>query len=145
MAKITTYHKGNMLFESKLGNHTILIDVPPGMGGSDRGPTPPELFVASLGSCIGAFVAHYCNKSGIDSKEMTVDVSFDKAEDPTRLVNLTVKVNLPNGQCNGRRKALLRAAQHCPVHEAISTLQDIDFELVTSQEAGESLEQAAVT
>ena len=50
MAKITTYYKGDMLFESKLGTHSIIIDVPAGMGGTDRGPTPPELFIASLGS-----------------------------------------------------------------------------------------------
>ena len=47
MAKITTYYKGDMLFESKLGNHSVIIDVPAGMGGQDRGPTPPELFIAS--------------------------------------------------------------------------------------------------
>ena len=57
MAKITTYYKGDMLFESKLGAHSVIIDVPAGMGGKDRGPTPPEIFIASLGSCVGAFVA----------------------------------------------------------------------------------------
>lgn len=145
MAKITTYYKGNMLFESKLGNHSILVDVPSSMGGSDRGPTPPELFIASLGSCIGAFVANYCNKSGIDSKDLTVDVSFDKAEDPTRLVNLTVKVNLPKGQCKGRKKALLRVAEHCPVHETIATLEGIEFDLTDMQAAVESPKTAGVT
>jgi uncharacterized OsmC-like protein len=42
-----------MSFETTLGNHRLLIDVPASMGGKDRGPTPPELFVASLGSCGG--------------------------------------------------------------------------------------------
>lgn len=129
MATITTYYKGDMLFESEVGNHSILIDVPAGMGGSDRGPTPPEVFVASLGSCIGAFVANYCHKSGVEAKGLTVDVSFDKADDPTRLVNLKVKVKLPSGKCKGREKALLRVAEHCPVHETIATLKGIDFEL----------------
>ena len=38
MPSITTYYKGDMLFESQIGKHTITIDVPPAMGGSDRGP-----------------------------------------------------------------------------------------------------------
>lgn len=47
MATITTAYRGEMSFETTLGNHRLTIDVPEGMGGRDRGPTPPELFIAS--------------------------------------------------------------------------------------------------
>ena len=127
MGKVTTYHKGNMLFESKLGNHAVVIDVPSGMGGSDRGPTPPELFIASLGSCVGAFVANYCHQTGIDTSDMSIDVTFDKVEDPTRLVNLKIDVNLPNAVYEKREKALLRVAEHCPVHETITAMDGIQI------------------
>jgi uncharacterized OsmC-like protein len=130
MARITTYYKGDMLFESKLGAHSVIIDVPAGMGGKDRGPTPPELFVASLGSCVGAFVAQYCGRSGIDASDMTVDVTFDKVENPTRLVNLKVRVELPHGQCADRQAAIHRVAEHCPVHETIVTMQGVDIDIL---------------
>jgi len=130
MAKITTYYKGEMLFESKLGNHSLIIDVPASMGGKDRGPTPPELFVASLGSCVGAFVAQYCGRTGIDASEMTVDVTFDKLESPTRLTNLKVRVELPHGQCADRQAAIRRVAEHCPVHETIVTLEGIEIDIL---------------
>jgi uncharacterized OsmC-like protein len=42
---------------------------------------------------------------------------------------LKVKVNLPNGECGKRDKALLRVAEHCPVHETISTLEGIEIEI----------------
>jgi uncharacterized OsmC-like protein len=80
MATITTQLVDNMLFESRLGNHTVRIDVPPAMGGSDRGPTPPELFVASLGSCIAAFAAQYCQRVGLDTTDLEVAVHFEKAD-----------------------------------------------------------------
>lgn len=134
MSVITTTYKGDMLFESHLGNHTVQIDVPPPMGGSNRGPTPPELFVASLGSCVGAFAATYCQKAGIDTRDMYVDVSFDKADSPTRLINLAITVHLPNGDCQGREKALLRVAEHCPVHATITDLEGIDIQIVGQQE-----------
>ncbi|MBK8047581.1 MAG: OsmC family protein [Anaerolineales bacterium] len=134
MGKITTFYKGDMLFESKLGNHSILIDVPANMGGSDRAPTPPELFVASLGSCVGAFVAHYCNNAGIDTRDMSVDVSFDKVEDPTRLTNVKITVKMPHGACGRRKEALRRVAEHCPVHETINTIEGVEFELLGSEE-----------
>jgi uncharacterized OsmC-like protein len=118
-----------MLFESKLGNHSLLIDVPASMGGKDRSPTPPELFVASLGSCVGAFVAHYCQRTGIDATDMTVDVTFDKLENPTRLANLKVRIDLPQGECADRQAAIHRVAEHCPVHETITTMQAIEIEI----------------
>jgi uncharacterized OsmC-like protein len=104
------------------------------MGGSDRGPTPPELFVASLGSCVGAFVVNYCNHSGVDMRDMTVDVTFDKAEDPTRLTNVKVTVKLPYGACARRKEALRRVAEHCPVHETINTMEEVEFVLLGSEE-----------
>ena len=134
MAKITTTYKGDMLFESKLGNHGVVIDVPAGMGGKDRGPTPPELFVASLGSCIAALVAQYCGRSGIDATDMTVDVTFDKVDDPTRLTNLKARVELPHGQCADRQAALHRVAEHCPVSETILTLEGIDIEILGQEQ-----------
>ena len=129
MAKIKTYHKGEMLFGTRLGNHEILIDVPPSMGGKDRGPTPPEFFVASLGSCVAALVASYGNQSGIDVTDMSVDVTFDKVDDPTRLVNLKVQIDLPHADVNGREKALLRVAERCPVHETVCHLDNVEMSL----------------
>jgi uncharacterized OsmC-like protein len=130
MAKITTYYKGDMLFESKIGDHSITIDVPESMGGSGRGPMPPQLFIASLGSCIGAFVAQYCEKNGIDDEGMTVDVTFEKAADPTRLVDLKATVKLPKGDCGRRVKAIERVAEHCPVHSTIKTMRALEIEIL---------------
>jgi len=130
MAKIVTHHRGDMLFESVIGNHTIKIDVPESMGGSDRGPMPPQLFVASLGSCIGALVAQYCQNNGIDHEGMSVEVAFDKADDPTRLVDLKATVKLPNGDCEKRVKAIERVAEYCPVHSTISTMRGLDIEIL---------------
>ena len=109
-----------------------MIDVPPSMGGRDRGPTPPKLLVASLGSCVAAFVASYCERTGLDTHDMTVDVTdatFDKAEEPTRLTDLRVIVNLPHVTCGERERAIRRVAAHCPVHETVATMSDIAFEI----------------
>ncbi|MFN2202032.1 MAG: OsmC family protein [Caldilineaceae bacterium] len=134
MGKISTYYKGEMLFESEMGNHKLTIDVPAAMGGSDRGPTPPELFVASLGSCIGAFVANYCAKSGVDATDLRVDVTFDKMDNPTRLVNLSVSVFLPHGECKNRREAMHRVAEHCPVHETITSMEQVEMKIFDKTE-----------
>jgi uncharacterized OsmC-like protein len=135
MATITTSYKGDMLFETEIGKHKILVDVPEAMGGKDRGPMPPQFFVASLGSCVAALVADYCNRVGLDADGMTVDVSFEKVADPTRLVDLKVTINLPNADISGREKALRRVAEHCPVHETICCMSADQVEMEISGKA----------
>jgi putative redox protein len=130
MATITTTYKGGMLFESQVGNHKVTIDVPTDMGGADRAPTPPQYFVISLGSCIAAFIAAYCQQAGIDATGLSVDVSFDKVENPTRLINLKVRVKLPRADCEVRKQALLRVAQHCPVHATIDNFDNLEIEIL---------------
>lgn len=130
MATITTHYKGDMLFETTAGNHTVTIDVPDTMGGSDRGIQPPQLFIASLGSCIGAFVAQYAERAGMDTSGMTVDLHFDKAPDPTRLVNLKATVKLPNADCSQRINAMQKVAEHCPVHATIRTMEELEIEFL---------------
>lgn len=60
---------------------------------------------------------------------MTVDVSFEKVEEPTRLTELAVVVNLPHARCEEREKAIRRVAEHCPVHETIAMMSGIRFEI----------------
>jgi len=130
MEKITTVYKGSMLFETQMGRHNLVIDVPASMGGSDRGPIPPQIFVASLGRCIGAFVAEYCERNNIDTTGMTVDMHYEKAVSPTRLTNLKATVRLPNGTCGERVQAIERVAQHCPVHESIRVMQGLEISIL---------------
>ncbi|RKZ37282.1 MAG: hypothetical protein DRQ49_16470 [Gammaproteobacteria bacterium] len=128
MPKITSYHKGDMLFETKAGNHTILSDVPPSpeWGGKDRAPTPPEYFIVSLSSCIAAFIVQYADKVGINTQDMSVDVNFDKENKPAHLKNISVVINLPHAELKGREKAIQRVCEQCTVHETISRLEHID-------------------
>lgn len=130
MGKLTTVYKAPMLFETQVGDHKITMDVPPGMGGSNRGPTPPQFFIASLGSCIAAFVANYCENHGIDTTGLSVDVTFDKVENPTRLTDLKATVYLPNATCEKRETAIRKVAEHCPVHETIHTMGEFEIEIL---------------
>lgn len=129
MARITTTYKGETMFEIKMGNHTLACDVPDNMGGQDRAAVPPQIFVASLGSCIAAMVANYLDKAGVDTTDMTVDVDFDKVPDPNRLTNFKFTVNIPNGDISGREKAIERVVEFCPVHASIVNWEGYELEI----------------
>jgi putative redox protein len=137
MATITTTYKGRMLFETEIGEHTVVTDVPLSMGGADRAPFALDLFVATLGACISSFVAQYCERNGIDDTGMAVDMSFDKVPNPVRIINMKATVKLPNGDPGQRREAIERVAEHCPVHETIRAWQGLQIQVLGKGEIPE--------
>lgn len=127
MAKLTTTYQEGMMFETKIGEHAVKFDVPESMGGSDRAPNPPQYMVASLGACVAAFVANYCNHAGLDTTDLTVDVEFEKNGRPMRMTDFKVTVNLPHTEINGRMAALRKVAAQCPVHETMEFFEGLEM------------------
>jgi putative redox protein len=118
-----------MLFETEVGGHQILTDVTPPMGGKGRAPTPPDMFVVSIGACIAAFVAHYCEQQGIDTRDLRVETSFEKTEKPALLTNFRVDVMLPYADCADRHTAVERVAEHCIIHETLHQLKELEIRI----------------
>jgi putative redox protein len=119
MASVNVQFKGDMLFEAKSGNQTLRIDVPAAMGGKDRGMQPTELLATSLASCIGVLVAAYCRDMKIDATGLSVELSYDKLAEPTRLGHFKAAIKFPASGWESRKEGILRAAERCPVHETI--------------------------
>lgn len=130
MTTITALYQDDGSIEAVMGEHRVIVDVRPNMGGKGRGPTSTELFVASLGSCVAGFVAGYCSNAGLDATGLRVDVNYERSDEPTYLNDLEVVINLPNADVGDREKAIRRVAEHCPVHETVEyNLGVIDFEI----------------
>ncbi|MGD1001145.1 MAG: OsmC family protein [Candidatus Brocadiia bacterium] len=119
MASVNVQFKGDMLFEAKSGNQTLRTDVPAAMGGKERGMTPTELLATSLASCVSVLVVAYCRDMKIDATGMSVDLTYDKLDQPTRLGHFKVAIKFPAGGWESRKEGILRAAERCPVHETI--------------------------
>lgn len=140
MSTITTTYQGDMLFQSTVGNHTITIDVPDSMGGTERGIMPPQLFIVSLGSCVAALITDYCNNHNIDATGLKVDVSFDKQNG--RLENIRTTVKLPNADVKKRERALQNVAKHCPVHATITGMDHMDIVIEDKTAMADAFDQA---
>jgi uncharacterized OsmC-like protein len=56
-------------------HHVIAVDEPLSAGGSDTGPGPTELLLASLGSCFTLAVGHVAAKRGIPVAAIEVVVT----------------------------------------------------------------------
>src|SRR5450759_146811 len=56
-------HRGDDKFDINIRGHVVRVDQPVKDGGEDTAPTPTELFIASLASCV-AFYARACLRLG---------------------------------------------------------------------------------
>ena len=119
MEPVVTRHRGDLLFATQMGRHTLLADVPAKVGGQDRGPTGLQLLLGALSSCIAAMVVFAGLRAGIDTTDLSVEVTGERVTDPIRLTDMRVTVRVPHCADAAQREALRQAAEQCPVHETM--------------------------
>jgi uncharacterized OsmC-like protein len=131
MSTLVTKYKGEMLFETAIGNHKVLVEGPKSWGGKELAPMPPQIFFVSISSCVGVLIAHYCKRHDINDDGMSVTIHYEKEEHPSRFSNVRVEIDLPNADLSDDhcQQALLSVAEHCPVNQTITTLKGVEFTL----------------
>lgn len=93
--------------------------------------TPPELLLASLGSCAAYYAAEYLRARNLAPGGVEVSVSAEKLKTPARLGNFRVRVVSPVTLTSEQREAMLRSVHHCLVHNTLRTPPEIAIEVET--------------
>jgi putative redox protein len=99
------------------GGHTLVVDEPAEVGGTDTGPRPTQLLAASLAGCTAITVEMYADRKGWDVGPIEVDV--DLVYDGAMPTNYAVALKLPEGLSEEQRQRLLAIAAKCPVHKLL--------------------------
>jgi len=119
MTSYTRYLNGKK-FETDVGRHRIITDQPAAGGGTDAGPTPPELLLASLGSCAGHYAVEYLQTRSLSAADLEIRVSAAKGSSPARLASFRIEVNVP-GIDERHQQGLFRAVKTCLIHNTLLT------------------------
>ena len=117
-------------------SHTILCDQPAENGGEDTGMTPPELLLASLGSCAAFYAVQYLKTRSLAESGVEVAVTAEKLKQPARLGNFRVHVACPVPLTAEQREGLMRSVHHCLIHNTLLTPPEIAIELAAPPVAG---------
>jgi putative redox protein len=117
--EVSVEHLGMVQFQIKVRSHSIISDQPVEQGGFDEGVTPPELLLASLGSCAGYYAAQYLRKHKLALEGTRVRVTCDKAKEPVRMDNFDIEVGVPVELSAEHRKGLCEAVEHCLVKNTL--------------------------
>jgi uncharacterized OsmC-like protein len=113
--KIEITHDKDLAFLAKNGDQEVLIDA------KGDNFNPPNLLLAALGSCIGAYLRKYSEGSNINLAKFSIliEAEFSK-EKPLSFREINVYINLKESQIDERRKEpLLNFIKNCPVHNTL--------------------------
>ena len=131
--EVVINHLGQVQFEVKARTHTVYCDQPVDAGGFDEGMTPPEFFLASLGTCAGYYAAQYAKASGLPAKGMRIRVTAEKAKAPARLDDLRIYVEYPVPLDPRHREGLTNAVHKCLIHNTLLNPPKITTEVLSEE------------
>ena len=129
MAGLEIDYQGKMRFLVNARNHSIVVDLAPEKGGEDLGMNPPEVFAASLGTCVGVYVAKYLENAGLDPMGLKISVSWQLSDDKTKISFINLVLSGLRSDIEKRKNAILEVARHCLIHNTIIGHPDITISL----------------
>ena len=126
--------RGDDRFDIQVRDHVITVDQPVEVGGADVGPTPTELFLAGLASCVAFYARRYLRRHHIDAEGLEVTTTYRMGTHPNRVAAVDMEIQLPGQLPDNRRAGLLAQASHCTVHNTITHTPDIAITLVPASQ-----------
>ncbi len=124
---------GGKRVDMQIGKHLVRTDQPVEGGGEDSAPAPFSLFLASIGTCAGIYVAGFCHKRGLptDGIRLRQRAHFDR--ETGVLVRVEIDVEVPPSFPEKYRDALVRVADQCAVKRAIQAQPVFEVRTVTGR------------
>lgn len=84
-------------------------------------PAPFDLFLASIGTCVGFYVAKFCRQRGIRSDGIRIHESTVANRETEMVERIELDIRLPPDFPERYRDAVIRAAKLCAVKKHVST------------------------
>jgi len=133
--EVTVEHLGAVQFEIKARQHVIISDQPAESKGFDEGMTPPELLLASLGSCAAYYAVDYLTRNNIEREGVRVRVGAEKVKAPFRLDNFTIVVEVEGELDSAQMAGVEEAVHRCLIHNTLLKPPTIEVAVATRQVA----------
>ncbi len=105
---------GGAAVEAFAKGHTVRTDQPAPLG-ADSAPSPFDLFVASIATCMGFYALRFCQERGIATQGLGLSLETVRDEAAKRLSTINVALTLPPGFPEKYAGAIRRAVDQCAV------------------------------
>jgi uncharacterized OsmC-like protein len=127
--KAKTFLKENVLVESEVRGHKVIIDEPISLGGTDKGMNPVELLLSALGACQSIVARTFAEKFDIDLQNFWVELDGDididgflgrsdvRAGFQTIRYTFHIETTAPNEKIEAYKEYI---EAHCPIGDTIA-------------------------
>lgn len=126
---------GGLKVQASYKGHTILTDQPAFAGGEDSAPTPFDLFLASIGTCVGIYVKTFCEQRGIDTKNIVIKQHMQTNQQSRLISKITFEMYMPNDFPEKYKEALVHAANHCAVKRHMMNSPEFGYNIIIRNES----------
>ena len=130
VSTVVVEHKTVTKYVATVRGHEVRVDQPLADGGNDEAPSPVELFVVSLATCVAYFAGRYLERHGLSREGFTVHAEYRKADrPPARIASIHLRVIVPAGLPAGLVKPLHAVVSHCTVHNSLREPPTVDIQI----------------
>lgn len=137
METLTVRHTTGDRFTIDVRGHRIVVDQPTDLGGDDSAPTPTELFVAGLVSCIAFFARRFLARHDLP-EDVEVTGSYALGGRPARVETMRIAIRVSDAVPPERHSGLLAVASRCTVHNTLEQPPQVDITLFGAEVGAET-------
>ncbi|MFB4307423.1 OsmC family protein [Actinomadura sp. GTD37] len=120
MREMLVVHREDDAFAVLVRDHVIHVDQPYSAGGADTGPTPVELFVASLAACAAHYARRYLTRHGLPATGLEVTAGFAMGPSvPARVSRVDLRLRPPARLSDAQVAGMMAAVERCTVHNSL--------------------------
>lgn len=132
MTGMRVRHLGGDRFAIDVRDHVVLVDQLVADGGEDTAPTPTELFIAGIASCIAFYAMRYLVRHNLPTDGLDVTATYTLAKHPARVADIGIEITVPDGIPDENREPLLAMASHCTLHNTLKDPPAVSIALAPS-------------
>jgi len=122
--------EGGKKVSTQIGEHLIMTDQPIKHGGTNIAPAPFDLFLASIGTCVGFYVQSYCENKNIDSSGIEITLKLRRDAETKAINGFVTTIHLPQEIPQKLHSALRKVAEQCTVKKTIMSNPEFIVETV---------------
>lgn len=131
---VKTIFNENMAFTSTINGHEVRMDTTADDGGSDSGPSPKRLMLASLAGCTGMDVVSILEKMKVAFSNFSMDVDAQVTDEHPKYYNkvkLTYSIKLDVADRPKMEKAVaLSQDKYCGVSAMFKAFAALETKIV---------------
>lgn len=133
--KIDVSFPGGVAVDATVKNHVIHTDQPAPTG-ADSGPSPFDLFLASIATCMGFYALRFCQERSLPIEGLGVSLEPVRAVAGGPVTTIDVQLQLPENFPSKYADAMKRAVDHCAVKRHMMSPPEFRLELQQTPSTG---------